>query len=79
MRDRPAGDSEPTSASRPRVTSSSVAPVPRRSDRSSAETPTGVWKAGAHGTRLVLWRDVHLIGQQHHLAQRAKAAIHLDW
>ena len=79
VRDRPAGDSEPTSASRPRLTSSSVAPVPRRSDRSSAETPTGVWKAGAHGTRLVLWRDVHLIGQQHHLAQRAKAAIHLDW
>ena len=42
VRDRPAGDSEPTSASRPRLTSSSVAPVPRRSDRSSAETPTGV-------------------------------------
>ena len=42
VRDRPACDSEPTLASRPRVTSSSVAPVPRRSDRSSAETPTGV-------------------------------------
>ena len=42
MRDRPAGDSEPTSASRPRLTSSSVALVPRRSDRSSVETPTGV-------------------------------------
>jgi len=42
VRDRPAGDPEPTSASRPRLTFSSVVPIPRRSDRSSAETPTGV-------------------------------------
>ena len=40
VRDRPAGDSEPTSASRPRVTTSSAS-VPRRSDRSSVETPAG--------------------------------------